>query len=122
MAILLWFISLGIFGIIFISPSLNLKDLTTVSIFPILFMILLVENFIEVQAGRSMKEAIGMTLETILIAVGCFLLMSWRWLQSFVLLNPEISVVGILLLNIFVGRYTGFRLLEYKRFQAVFKR
>ncbi len=114
MAILLWFICIGSFLAILKFPS--------VSIFPILFMILLVENFIEVQIGRSMREALGMTAETLLIALACYFLMSWKFLQAFVLLNPEIAVFGVLLFNIFVGRYTGFRLLEKHRLKAVMRR
>jgi hypothetical protein len=114
MAILLWFICLGIFVVIFAFP--------TVSIFPILFMILLVENFIEVQTGRSMREAIGLTAETLLIAVACYALLNWKFLQSFALLNPEILVVGVFLFNLIVGRYTGFRIFEYQRFKPAMKR
>lgn len=114
MAILLWFICLGIFFVIFAFP--------TVSIFPILFMILLVENFIEVQTGRSMREAVGMTVETLFIALTCYFLLDWKFLQGFVLLNPEMAVFGVLLFNIVVGRYTGFRILEYQRFRAVTRR
>jgi len=114
MAILLWFICLGIFFMTFAFPG--------ASIFPILFMILLVENFIEVQTGRSMREAVGMTAETLLIALSGYFLMNWRLLQAFVLLNPEVSVFGVFLFNLIVGRYTGFRLLEYYRFKAVSRR
>jgi len=114
MAILLWFICLGIFLAIIAFPN--------VSIFPILFMILLVENFIEVQTGRSIKEAVGMTAETLLIALFGYFLMNWRQLQVFVLLNPEISVLSVLLFNVIIGRYAGFRLLEYQRFKAVIRK
>lgn len=85
-------------------------------------MILLVENFIEVQAGRSMREAVGMTIETLLIALSGFFLLNWRLLQTFVLLNPEVAVFGVFIFNLIVGRYTGFRLFEYQRFRAVARR
>lgn len=114
MAILLWFICLGIFAFIFAFPE--------VSIFPILFMILLVENFIEVQAGRSRREAMGMTIETLLIALVGYFLMNWRFLQAFVLLNPEVVILGVLVFNILVGKYTGFRLLEYQRFKPAIEK
>jgi len=114
MAILLWAICLGIFFVIFNFPK--------VSIFPILFMILLVENFIEVQTGRSGREAIAMTTETLLIALACYFLLNWSFLQVFVLLNPELAVFGVLAFNIIVGRYTGFRLLERYRFKTVMKK
>lgn len=114
MAILLWAICLGIFFVVLAFPK--------VSIFPILFMILLVENFIEVQVGRSGKEAVALTAETLAIALACYFLLNWRFLQSFVLLNPEIVVIGVLVFNILVGRYTGLRVLEYQRFKAIMKR
>lgn len=114
MALLLWLICLGIFLLIFLLP--------TVSIFPILFMILLVENFIEVQSGRSRREAVGLTLETLGIALAGYFLMNWGELQKFVLLNPEISLLGVLAFNIVVGKYTGFRLLELKRFKVIMRK
>ena len=114
MAILLWAICLGIFFVIIAFPK--------VSIFPILFMILLVENFIEVQVGRSGREAVALTAETLVIALACYFLLNWRFLQSFVLLNPEAVVIGVLVFNILVGRYTGLRILEYQRFKAIMKR
>lgn len=114
MAILLWAICLGLFFVIFNFPK--------VSIFPILFMVLLVENFIEVQIGRSGREAIALTVETLLIALACYFLLNWSFLQAFVLLNPEASVIGVLAFNLLVGRYTGFRFLEYHRFRSAFKR
>ena len=114
MALLLWSICLGIFFVIFAFPK--------VSIFPILLMILLVENFIEVQVGRSGREAVALTAETLVIALACYFLLNWRFLQGFVLLNPELVVFSTLLFNVFAGRYTGLRLLEYQRFKAIMKR
>ena len=92
------------------------------SIFPILFMILLVENFIEAQSGRSRREALWLTMETLAIGLGGYFVMDWGGLQRFVLLNPEVSLLGVLIFNIGVGKYTGFRLLEFSRFKAVTKK
>jgi len=114
MAILLWFICLGIFVVIFIFPRGEF-------IVAVYFFITL-KCFIEVQTGRSMREAVGMTIETLIIALGGYFLMNWKFLQGFVLLNPEISVLGVLLFNILVGKYTGFRFLEYRRFRAIMKK
>lgn len=119
MALLLWFVSLGVFGILFLSPFLNLTTITSLSIFPILILILLTENFLDVQIGKSMKEAISMTFETLTIALICSFVLQLDFLQKFVLINPEITVISVALLDIFMGKYTGLRLMEYKRFKPL---
>ena len=58
---------------------------------------------------------------TLLIAVAAAVLMSWPWLQEVVILYPEFSLLAIFWLNFFIGRYTGFRLLEYRRFRPVLR-
>jgi hypothetical protein len=121
MALLLWFVSLGVLGIIFLSPIISQPNLTSVTIFPILIMILLVENFIEVQSGGNMREAIRVTTETLLIAFLCYWIMNLEPLQKFVLLNPEITVLGIAVYDLFVGKYVGLRLMEYWRFRQIIK-
>lgn len=121
MALLLWFVSLGVFAILFLSPFLNLNTIITLSIFPILILILLTESFIEIQIGKSMREAVNMTLETLIIALICSFVLQLDFLQKFVLINPEIMVLGVAILDIFMGKYTGLRLLEYKRFKRLIR-
>lgn len=121
MALLLWFICLGVLAIIAISPLISQPNLTAVTIFPILIMILLAENFIEVQSGGNMREAIRVTTETILIALVCYFVMSLEDLQRFVLLKPELTVLGVGIFNLFVGKYVGLRLMEYWRFRQIIK-
>jgi len=121
MALLLWFVSLAVFGILFLSPFLNLTTITNLSIFPILILILLTENFLDIQIGKSMKEAVSMTLETLMIALVCSFVLQLDFLQKFVLLNPEIVVISVAVVNIFLGKFTGLRLLEYKRFNSLLR-
>ncbi|MCA9373113.1 hypothetical protein KC921_03395, partial [Candidatus Woesebacteria bacterium] len=49
-ALLLWTISVGIFGVLMLAPIINLTELMSVNIFPILILVLLSENFIDAQA------------------------------------------------------------------------
>jgi len=118
MALLLWFVCLGVFGILFLSPFLGLKNIPF-SIFPILILILLTENFIGVQIGKSMKEAVRMTSESLAIALVCSFVLQLNFLQRFVLIHPEITVLSVAVLDVFIGKYTGLRLLEYKRFKSL---
>jgi len=119
--IALWAVCLVTFAFLAIAPSLQLLDLSKISIFPILFLILLSEEFVRFQAGRSRKKAISLTISTLLISIAGAALMNWSRFQELVLLNPEISMLAILVIGFLIGRYTGFRLLEYQRFKAVLK-
>lgn len=121
-AITLMIVSLITFVLLALSPSLGLLDLTQISIFPILFLILLSEEFTRVQVGKSKKSAVSLTIGTLVISILGASLMSWEYLQKLVLLNPEISFLVVLILNIFIGRYGGWRLSEYQRFKSLLKR
>lgn len=121
MALLLWFVSLAVFSFLFLSPIFDLETITTLSIFPILILILLAESFISIQIGMSMKQAIQMTFETLIIALVCSYIFEMDFLQKFVLLRPELTVLGVAFLDVFMGKYIGLRLLEYKKFKILIK-
>jgi hypothetical protein len=121
MALLLWFVSLGVLIIIFIAPYLNLGELATISIFPVLILVLTMESFIRIQIGKSMKHALRMSFESLVIAVICSLIVQWEALQRFALLRPEIYVLAVGLADVYMGKYTGLRLLEYNKFKKIFK-
>ena len=121
MSLLLWFVCLGVFGLLFLGPQLGFEDLADISIFPILIVVLLAENFIEVLIGKSSTEALKMTGQTLIVAIFGYWLLNWRSLQGFVLLNPEIVLLSLLVINLIIGRYSGLRWLEYRRFRSIFK-
>jgi len=121
-AITLMVISLITFFLLAVSPLLGLSSLTEISIFPILFLILLSEEFTRTQLGKSRKSAISLTLGTIIIAIIGASLMSWEKLQKLILLNPELSFLIILIVNVLIGKYGGWRLLEYRRFRSIIRK
>jgi len=121
MALLFWFISLAVLLVVLFAPLLEWMDIAIVSIFPILILILLSEAFIDVQKGRSLREAVKITIETLILAFSCFGLMKLQILQKFVLLNPELTLIIVPVFDILIGRYTGIRLLELFRFRRVLK-
>lgn len=121
LALLLWFVSLGVLGLILASPWLNLNSLITINIFPILLLVLLAETFIRVQITRSFREAMRQTFQTFVLALISFLVMSTEMLQEWVLLNPELAVVMIAGLDIVIAKYGGLRLMEMWRFRKIIK-
>lgn len=121
MALLLWFVSLTVFGLIFIASFVPIPEIAVVSIFPILILILLAETFMEIQIKEGMMVAASKTLTTILVAVIGYWLLKTEFLQKFVLLEPEIAVLAVGFFDIILGRYRGLRWLEYYRFRQLLK-
>lgn len=121
MALFMLFISLSIFSILLISPALGNTSLITIGIFPLLILILLVEDFLDLQITRNLPQALIITAETLLLAVGCFYIMNLEVLQKFVLVNPELFIVLVLGSILIIEQYSGLRLLEVWRFRKLLK-
>jgi hypothetical protein len=119
MALLLWGVSLGVLGSLFAAPFIRLEALAGIQIFPILILILLAENFIEVQISKSRREATQLTVETVILAIIASLLLSLEIVQRFALLHPEMVVLSVALFNVFVGKYVGLRYTEYLKFKKL---
>jgi hypothetical protein len=117
----LLFISLGTFGMMIVSSFFSLINLTKISIFPILFMIILAEDFVRTQLVKSKSEAKRLTLGTLVLAICGALMMNIRTVQEMVLLNPEMVVLLVLVINIWVGNYSGIRISELSRFKKAIR-
>ena len=92
------------------------------SIFAILIMITLVEKFIAAQIERGAEKAVILTIETLLLSMICYWVISWLWLQNIILSFPLLVVLGSIIINIILGKWTGLRFSEYFRFKEVIKR
>ncbi len=119
MALLLWFVVVGVLGVLFTTPIVQHPDLASVSIFPVLVMVLLAEDFSRVQVGKSAKTAINLTTETLILSLASFVLLTLKPLQEFALLNPEILLLMIVIIDYFVGKYVGLRFIELWRFRRL---
>lgn len=112
MALLIWFISLAVLTSYF---------WVNVEVFPVLVLILVAESFIEAQIGKPISETARLTLETLVLSLGSLLLLGWGSLREFAILEPEVLIIGTMVLDLIVGRFTGMRLLEYWRFRRLLK-
>jgi hypothetical protein len=119
MAFILWASVMGVLGILFLAPVIQFPDLANVSIFAVLIMILLAEDFIRVQLGKSINTAFNLTSETLILALISYICMTFKPLQEYVLLNPEISVLAIGVMDLVLGKYTGLRVMEFYRFRKL---
>lgn len=119
MALILWFVTISVLAVLFLAPLVPVFSIANVSIFPVLILALLAEDFTRVQLGKSAKVAASLTFETIILALISYLFLTLSQVQAFVLLNPEIYLVFLFFFNILLGRYAGLRLLEIWRFRKL---
>lgn len=86
-----------------------------ISIFPVLLFLLLSERIVALQLERSMKDALMITVMTIVLGVIGYGILSTPLIRNSLLVYPEI-VLLLIPLNIMIGRYYGLRITEYFRF------
>ena len=121
MAFILWVVVLGVLAILFSAPLIKFPDLANVSIFAVLIMILLAEDFTRVQLGKSANTAVTLTFETLILSLISYVFLTLQPLQSYVLLNPEATILGVAVLDLLLGKYTGLRIMEFYRFRRLIK-
>jgi len=120
-AIMITVVALMILWLLLIGGNLKRTGLASVSIFPILIMITIVEKFVSVQIEKGNKMAIILAGETLLISVVCYLIASTEILKQLIMQYPWVVLITIPI-NIALGKWTGLRLTEYYRFRDVIKK
>jgi hypothetical protein len=118
MAILLLLIALGLFFLALLPGFSFFLDFQK-GIWPFLVLVLTLHNFLETQINLSKKEARASLLETMIFSLTGYFLLTYRGLHDLVLAYPALTIIFILILNIGVGRFVGFRLLERYRFKPI---
>ncbi len=121
MAMILWFVVLSVLGVVFLSPVIKFSSFADVSVFAILILALLAEDFVRVQIGKSVRTAVSLTSETLILSLLSYLFLTWKPVQEFALLNPEVLLISVFVLDIVLGRYVGLRLMELWRFRKLIK-
>lgn len=119
MALILWFVVLGVLAVLFAAPYLPQFELANVSIFAVLFLVLLAEDFTRAQVGKSVRTAISLTSETLILALLSFGVLTFKAVQQYALLNPEQTLLGVAVFNFLIGKYVGLRFLEFWRFRRL---
>jgi hypothetical protein len=119
-AIVISIVSLSTLIMLIFSGMYQRTGLASVSIFPILIMITLVEKFVTVQIEKGKKTAIYLSLETWLMSIVGYSIASWDLLIIYLQKYPWLVFVAIFI-NILLGKWTGLRLSEFIRFRDIFK-
>lgn len=119
MSLILWFVVLAVLGVIFAAPYIGRADLMDVSIFAVLILVLLAEDFSKVQLGKSAKTAINITIETLILSLVAFVFLTLTSVQNFALLHPEVFLTSVAIFDIIVGKFIGLRFIEFWRFRKI---
>jgi hypothetical protein len=119
MSFILWAVVLAVLGTLFAAPYIKFSELSNVSIFAVLILVLLAEDFIRVQLGKSAKTAFSLTFETLILSLISYLFLTLKPLQQYVLLNPELSLLFAGAFDLILGKYTGLRIMEFYRFRKL---
>lgn len=113
-------VSLAILGILVMGGMTQRTGLASVSIFPLLIMITLAEKFIATQIEKGSRVALILALETLIISVVGYFLVSWHELTTLILTYPFI-VLFTFVINFSLGKWTGLRITEYLRFRKIIR-
>ncbi len=121
MALILWVVVFGVLGILFLAPVVSRPELSNVSIFPVLIIVLLAEDFSKVQIGKSARTAMSLAIETIILSLVAYIFLTLKFLREFALLNPEILLFGVLIFDFMLGKYVGLRFTEYWKYRKLIR-
>lgn len=121
MAVVISIVALVIFALFWLSANFSANEkLLSLSIFPILIIITLVEKFVSAQIDKGTNTAIMLSAETLVLSVISYFIASWPWLQKLLLAQPG-WILLTLVVNLALGNWTGLRLTEYFKFRAVIR-
>ncbi len=120
MALILTMVALGMLLVMFLAAYFDVVGLKTLSIVPLLTMVILTEKFVSAQIRYGFGEAIKLTLETFVLSGICYLVLSWETLKVLVISYPE-AILLVIPFLIILGRWSGLRLTEYWRFRKLLK-
>ncbi|HLS83934.1 MAG TPA: inactive transglutaminase family protein [Arenimonas sp.] len=101
-----------------LSNRLALEVGLSVALFPMVIMAMTIERMSVTWDERGGSTAIREGIGTLVVAALAYLVMSWRPLEHFVFVYPEVLLI-LFGLALILGRYSGYRLNELVRFRAL---
>ncbi len=101
-----------------LSYRLGLHRGLSVALFPMVIMTMTIERMSIVWEERGAAEALQQGLGSLLVASLAYLTMNIAMLQHIIFVFPELLLV-LLAATILLGRYSGYRLSELRRFKVL---
>jgi hypothetical protein len=101
-----------------ISNRLGMETGLSVALFPMVIIAMTIERMSVVWEERGPVDAMREGLGSLLVAVAAYIAMGLEWLEHLIFTFPELLLI-VLAVVMLAGRYTGYRLLELRRFKAL---
>ena len=117
-SLILTCMSVAFFFLLYALIQFNERTFISLSPLAVIIIILVVDIFTRGQLRKGPEKSAYLISQTIILSFVLFLIMSVQWTKQILLSHPEI-VLYTILINIFVGRWRGFRLSEYLRFKNI---
>lgn len=101
-----------------LSHRLGLQPGLSIALFPMVIISMTIERMSIVWEERGASEAIQEGAGSLIVAAVAYLVMGIAWLEHLIFVFPELLLL-VIAAALLVGRYTGYRLLELRRFKAL---
>jgi PKD repeat protein len=131
MALVLTSVSIILFLLLTLTVYLDLFDIEFISlaIFPVVIMGTLTEKFVTLRSEKGISGSLLIMIETFFVSLTAyfatggvidlyFFEIQWTFLRNLLLNTPEVIVLFILI-NIYLGRWTGLQLTEYINYRDI---
>jgi len=89
---------------------------TDAVLLPMVILTMTVERFYLTSEEDSPRIALQLLVNTVLVAVCCYMVLRWQTVGRVLLVYPELHLITVAVL-ILLGRYSGYRLSELFRFR-----
>ncbi len=100
----------------------GLTALNSTTLFPVAILTLTSERIALTISEEGMGKMLTTMLQTLVVIIACYLVMSSVALRSLVLAFPEL-LLGVIAMDLWIGSWIGIRLLEFYRFRGlIFRR
>ncbi len=120
MALVMTIVAIAMLFMFYVSGETPYLSLISVSVFPILILIILVEEFIKVQMEEGGRSSLILTTETIVLSIISFYGVNSVMVRTVLLSYPEVILITFII-NLILGKWAGLRLWEYYRFREVIR-
>jgi len=104
-------------GISVLSQKLDIQPGLSIALFPMVIISMTIERMSIVWEERGASEALQEGVGSLVVAALTYLVMGIPWLSHLIFVFPELLLL-VLAVTLLTGRYTGYRLLELKRFRS----
>jgi hypothetical protein len=118
LAILLTTVTVSMLATSLFAERLGALQLTRISLFPIAVLAITSERFYLLWAEEGPGDAITQMAGTLVVLLGCFVVMNSLALQVLIVAFPEVLLL-VVAMDIYLGRWVGMRLSEYLRFRRL---